>query len=158
MNVDENIVHEILHEVFSSFETLETQSTAILQLLKDKGLASEQEIASHLEQAEKASNVRRRAVRARIEHLISSALETAERETKAKAPEPAEKSKESSNQSGAGTSQASQEKEMLNAKPDASRQKPQGSAQDKGAEKSENQAGKQNASETPRENGREHAA
>lgn len=49
MNVNENIVQEILHELFSSLESLETQSTAILQLLKEKGLATEQELAGPLE-------------------------------------------------------------------------------------------------------------
>lgn len=34
-----NIVQEILHDLFSSMETLETQNTAILQCLKDKGIA-----------------------------------------------------------------------------------------------------------------------
>ena len=32
-----NIVQEILHDLFSSLEALETQNTAILQFLKDMG-------------------------------------------------------------------------------------------------------------------------
>lgn len=47
--MNESIVREILHELFSSLEALETQSTAILQLLKDKGVTSGPELALHLE-------------------------------------------------------------------------------------------------------------
>lgn len=154
--MNESIVHEILHEVFSSLEALETQSTAILQLLKDKGLASERELASHLEQAGNASNVRWRAAQVRIGHLIVSALSTAEREAKQEAPKPEEQSKESSKEAVARTSPAGQdEKEPINAtKENASPKNSEGTGVDAGAAKNESQSGK---SET-RESGRENAA
>lgn len=152
LNVNENIVHEILHEVFSSLEVLETQNTAILQLLKDKGLASGQELASQLEQAGNASNVRWRAAQVRIEHLITSALATAEREAKPEAPKPEKESKEFPSEAGAGTSQ--DEKDLLNAKENASPKKSEGRGADAGAETNEGQPAK---SET-RDSGREDAA
>jgi len=76
--INDEIAQEILHELVSSFEALETQSAAILQFLKDKGLASEEELAPYFEQAGNASNVKWRAVRVRIDHLLSSATKPAE--------------------------------------------------------------------------------
>jgi hypothetical protein len=76
--MDEKIVQEILHELFSSLETLDTQSTAILQFLKDKGIANDEELASQLEQAGNAASVRWRAVRVRIDYLLSGAIKAAE--------------------------------------------------------------------------------
>ena len=140
--MDETIAQEILHELFSSLEALETQSTALLQFAKDRGWASDQELAPYLEQAGNASNVRWRAARVRIDHLLSSAFQAADRGAKPKSPKPAEKSQVSSGSTGAETSHPEEnktdrdsqdaEKKSAGAKPPANDVAP-------GAEKNRNQ-------------------
>ena len=80
--MDESLVQEILHELFSSFERLETQSSAILQFLKDKGIATDEDLAPYLERAGNASGVRWLAARVRIDHLISGAMKAEEEQSK----------------------------------------------------------------------------
>lgn len=80
--MDQNIVQEILHELFASLEALDTQTSAIRQFLKDKGTATERELAPYLEQAGNASGVRWLALRVRIDYLLSSAMKPAEQDAK----------------------------------------------------------------------------
>lgn len=62
---------EVLNELFSHLEKLETQSEAILQFLKEKKRVTDKQLAPYLEQAGNASNVRWRAARVRIEHMLA---------------------------------------------------------------------------------------
>jgi hypothetical protein len=95
--VNENAVKEVLDELFGSVENLETQSAAILQFLKSKGLASEEDLARQLELAGKSSNVRWVAAGARIDHLVFSAI----KREKTKSPEsPGDAARPSNHQSG----------------------------------------------------------
>src|ERR1700730_9336744 len=64
-------IKEVLNELFSHLERLETQSNAILQFLKEKKRVTDKQLAPYLEQASNASNVRWRAARVRIEHLLT---------------------------------------------------------------------------------------
>ena len=102
--MEKDIVREILDELFSSLETLETQSAVILRFVKDKGLASEQDLAPYFEQAGNASNVRWRAARVRIDHLLASAFNAAERKAEEESPKPEDKNEESANKAGAEAS------------------------------------------------------
>jgi hypothetical protein len=61
---------EVLNELFSHLEKLETQSEAILQFLKEKKRVSDKQLAPYLEQAGNASSVKWRAARVRINHLL----------------------------------------------------------------------------------------
>src|SRR5690349_14791075 len=61
---------EVLNELFSHLEKLETQNEAILQFLKEKKRVTDKQLAPYLEQAGNASNVKWRAARVRINHLL----------------------------------------------------------------------------------------
>jgi len=63
-------IKEVLNELFSHLERLETQSEAILQFLKEKKRVTDKQLAPYLEQAGNASSVRWRAARVRINHLL----------------------------------------------------------------------------------------
>ena len=109
--MDENIAREILDELFSSLEILETQSAAILRFVKDKRLASEQELASYFEQAGNTSNVRWRAARVRIDHLLASAFKAAERKATEQSPKPEDKNEESAKKASAEVSSPTKSQE-----------------------------------------------
>src|SRR5258708_30970445 len=71
--MSENPLEEVLEDLFRYLELLETQSGAVLQYLKDKGIASDEHLAPYLEQAANASNVKWRAARVRMRHLFAVA-------------------------------------------------------------------------------------
>ena len=79
--MEEELVQQILDELLSTFEPLDTQTAALLQFLKAKGIATDEELKPFLEQAGNASNVRWLATRVRLRSLISSAMKPTEQPT-----------------------------------------------------------------------------
>jgi hypothetical protein len=77
--MNEEITQEILDELFSSLQALETQSAALVQFMQERGIAQEEELAPYFEQARTASAIRWRASRVRIEHLLAGAAKASER-------------------------------------------------------------------------------
>jgi hypothetical protein len=115
-----NIVQEILHDLFSSMEALETQNTAILQFLKDKRIATDEELASDLEQAGNASSVRWRGVRVRADYLFASAIKAAEQVAEKESAKPAEIEQETK----AATKQSNEKEPAKSAQQVATNNKP----------------------------------
>ena len=70
--MSENPIKQILGDLLPYFEELEAKSSAILQLLRDKQIASDEELSHYLEHAAEASNVKWRAARVRFEHLFAA--------------------------------------------------------------------------------------
>jgi hypothetical protein len=113
--MDDTLTREMLDEVLSALERLETQNTAVFQFLRDQKKGADK-LAPYLEQAEKASSVKWMATRARLNHLLDGAAREAERaaeksaDTQTKSALPAKKvekdedSRSEDNKSKAATS------------------------------------------------------
>ena len=77
-------VKEILEELFSLLETLETQSLALTQFLRDEGIATDEKLAPYLNRAGNASSVKWRAARARMQYLLSPVAKKTDHQEKEK--------------------------------------------------------------------------
>ena len=77
--MDEEVVQQIVDEVFSSLEPLDTQGAALTEFLKAKGIATDEELAPFLKRAGTTSSVRWLAARVRVKSLIASAIKDEEK-------------------------------------------------------------------------------
>jgi hypothetical protein len=87
MGIDAEPIKEVLDDLFTLLEALETQNIAVLQFLKDQGIAPGDKLAPYLDRAGNASSVKWRAARARMNHLLApapkkSSATPAEKQTK----------------------------------------------------------------------------
>jgi hypothetical protein len=80
-------IKEILDELFSLLETLETQSLGLTQFLKDQGIATDEKLAPYLDRAGNASSVKWRAARARMQYLLSPVAKKSDDQEKEKEKE-----------------------------------------------------------------------
>jgi hypothetical protein len=112
METNSEPIKEILDELFSLLESLETQSLALTQFLKDQGIATEEKLKPYLDRAGNASSVKWRAARARMQYLLSPVpKETKEKEKdKNKEPENSTTEKPSTEKPPAQNSPAEQKK------------------------------------------------
>ena len=82
--MNSEIADEILEELSSTLQRLDTQSAALLEFVRDKSIAKDDELAPYLERAAAASAVRWRATRVRMAHLFASAEKTEQQAASAK--------------------------------------------------------------------------
>jgi hypothetical protein len=71
MGTNANPLKEVLDELFTLLESLETHSEAVLQFLKDQGITTDEKLAPYLERSGNATSVKWRAARVRMEYLLS---------------------------------------------------------------------------------------
>jgi len=88
METNPEPIKEILDELFSLLESLETQSLALTQFLKDQGIATDEKLKPYLDRAGNASSVKWRAARARMQYLLSPVAKKSEDRDKDKIKEP----------------------------------------------------------------------
>jgi hypothetical protein len=64
---------QVFEEILPYLEILDAQIGGVIQLLKDKGITTTEELAKYVERADRGSNVREVGLRARMEYLFSTA-------------------------------------------------------------------------------------
>ena len=82
--MNSEIADEILEELSSTLQRLDTQSAALLEFVRDKSIAKEDNLEPYMERAAAASAVRWRATRVRMAHLFASAEKTEQQAASAK--------------------------------------------------------------------------
>jgi hypothetical protein len=122
METNPDPIKEILGELFSLLETLETQNLALTQFLKDEGIATDEKLAPYLDRAGNASSVKWRAARARMQYLLSPvpkpASDTEKDKNKDKNAEPEKPSEEKPSEEKPSTEKAAAEKRAESPPPD----------------------------------------
>lgn len=107
----EQIFKELIDDLVPRLEAAESQATMMLQLLKDKRIVSDDELAPYLQQAANASSVKGQAARLRFQHLADSAIKRIQQAAQETAIKVLEESREQEKEGGASTQTNRQEKD-----------------------------------------------
>jgi hypothetical protein len=67
----DNPMKEVLDGLFTLLESMETQNAAVLEFLKDQGVATDEKLAPYFDRAASASSVKWSAARARMAYLLA---------------------------------------------------------------------------------------
>ena len=93
-----NPIAEIFDEMFTLLQDLETRSVAVLEYVKEQDGATDEKLAPYLDRAGAAADVRWRAARARMEHLLApkpkSSTDVAKGDNRVRLRQPKEKGKD----------------------------------------------------------------
>ena len=79
-NVDP--IKQLFDDLFTLLEAQETQTIAVMELLREAGIASEEKMKPYLERAGNAASVKWRAARVRMEYLLTPVQKKKEEEKK----------------------------------------------------------------------------
>jgi hypothetical protein len=148
--MDQEAVRQILEELLGALEPIEAQSAAVVQFLKAKALATDEEFAPFLEQSANMANVRWRAVRVRAAALIAHAMKQEEESGEEKTS-----TQEASVESPAKQKETSKAEEQMK-KPEAGVKTPEPAktfqkpaVKDSGKPRSESKAGAESSTKKP---------
>lgn len=70
--MDEKLIDEILDAVLPPIEAAESQTNALIQLLRERGILTDDDFHRFQEQAENASEIKSRAMRLRLKRIFES--------------------------------------------------------------------------------------
>jgi len=134
-----NPIAEIFDEMFTLLADIETRNAALFEYMKEQGGVTDEKLAPYLERAAAATDVRWRAARARMEHLLApkpkSATEVGKDE-RTKEPSSSQPQAKGNDAESSNTKQQSEKK-----------QEPRTDSKDLGKELASAQPGDQKSSE-----------
>src|ERR1700733_2988055 len=123
-----NPIAEIFDEMFTLLEDIDTRNAALFEYMKEQGGVTDEKLAPYLDRAAAASDVRWRAARARMEHLL--------------APKPKSATEVGNDQKAKGAS----ESQSQGKKVESGKSKTQGDKEQRGSNADSKEPGKELAS------------
>jgi len=116
--MSDNPVQEVISDLLEHLEALETRCAALTQLVKEKGVGTEEEFARCAKQASEASGIKWRAARVRMEHLFASVHEPSDKASGARAGNPETQPQDQSKKDSEQTVAKEREKAKTPGSPD----------------------------------------